>query len=194
MKYFHHHGQGKEDFDEKLKSSTCTHIKDNGQQCKNKVVIGQPLCWIHNRTVKNVKIAISQIQEAGLGLYAFDSKENDNAIIFKKGEKICRYYGEHVDQEELVGRYGDYTAPYGFQIRNNVFQDAAIQRGVGSLINHNRQNKNCRFSTNTRNTMIWIVATKAIRNNKELYIDYGKDYKLNEPNVQTSTNNRKYTA
>ena len=88
-------------------------------------------------------------------------------------------------------RYKEYTAPYGLQNRIDIFEDAAFKRGIGSIINHAPRKANCRISIG-RNNRASIVATKNIKNGEELYMSYGKDYKLVEDGVRTSTNNNKY--
>ena len=134
------------------------------------------------------------VHKAGVGLFAFDSKQDDNAIIFKSGDKICDYNGEIIDDDELQKRYGDKTAPYTVQIKNDVYEDAATHRGIGSLINSSSgtQHKvSCRFSAG-KDKKAHIIATKNIRNNEELFISYGRNYKFNESNVNTSTNHKKH--
>ena len=71
--------------------------------------------------------------------------------------------------------------------------DGAIRRGIGSLLNHNPKKANCRFSICRDNT-IAIVAIKHIKNFQELYLNYGKQYIMNEPNIAYSTNNKKYNV
>ena len=55
-----------------------------------------------------------------------------------------------------------------------------------------RRGANVRFSISANNK-IKIIATKNIKNNAELFVNYGNDYNFNEP-VSTSTNNRKWTV
>ena len=88
-------------FDAKLKTFQCEAINKNGTQCKRHVCIGLNLCWNHMLYYKHLRIKKSNIPNAGNGLYALDLQKNDNDVIFKKGEKICEYYGEVVTLEEL---------------------------------------------------------------------------------------------
>ena len=186
--YFHYHTP---DFNTnlQLQSMRCITIKKNGQQCKNIVVIGMPCCRSHLQTEYNVAVRPSQIPNAGKGLYAYNGEPYNNEIVFRTGQKICPYYGEIINLQTLEDRYGIYTAPYGIQVDNNTYEDGARMRGVGSLINH-RANPNVRYSVG-RDKKIYIVAIKNIRNNVELYANYGRDYVFNEP-IQTTTNKQKY--
>ena len=186
--YFHFH-KPESNLNLRLDSMRCIAIKKNGQQCKNRVLIGMPCCRPHLQTEYYVSVRQSQIPNAGKGLYAYNGEPNNNEIVFRTNEKICPYYGEIINSQTLDNRYGIYTAPYGIKVSANIYEDGAKIRGVGSLINH-RANPNVRYSVG-KDKRIYIVATKNIRNNVELYANYGRDYAFNEP-IQTSTNKQKY--
>lgn len=191
MSYFHFETPDNETLHLKLNVERCHYIKGDGQQCKNRVCIGTPFCHIHRKYEYKLKIMQSTIPNAGIGLFVQNDEEPENAIIVKKNAKICPYAGEIINREELLRRYGDYTAPYGIQISNDIYEDGAVFRGIGSLINHSRRNANCRFSVG-RNKKINIVAIKNIRNGKELFVDYGNDYVMHEYGVVYKTNRNKY--
>jgi hypothetical protein len=110
------------------------------------------------------------------------SKEhNDNEVVFRAGDIIIEYDGEKVPNDDLDERYGDYTAPYGLKHGSNV-EDGACRRGAGTLANHApRSRANARYSFSTRDKVFRLVATKNIRNNKEIFCFYGTDYHFNEP-------------
>ena len=189
-KYFHFHSVDGE-LDKALKGFQCQFIKPNRQRCKKRCVIGIPLCWIHSLQEYKVKVRESNIPNAGLGLFVDDKDSDDNEIVFKNGELICLYNGEIINQHKLNERYSRFTAPYAIELHKKVFEDGAIERGIGSLINHTTRAKaNVRFSISRENKCN-IVAIKNIRNNQELLINYGSSYKFNEE-VQTSTNRSKY--
>ena len=139
-----------------------------------------------------LEIADSTIQNAGKGLFARKPSATANAIVFKPNEFIAYYDGQVINHQELLERYGQWTAPYGIKLHHNQYEDAALSRGVGSLINHSPRRANVRFSISANNK-IKIIATKNIKNNAELFVNYGNEYNFNEP-VSTSTNNRKWTA
>ena len=183
-------------FNEKLQTERCAYIKPDGHQCKLHVVFGLPMCWIHRKKEYKVSVKPSTIPNAGNGIYADNGTKND-AIVFKEGNKICPYAGEFLTQDQIDTRYGTtHTVPYGINIRRDgTSLDGAIHRGIGCLINHKSRNlANTRFSVNRDKTEVNIVATKTIRNKKELYVYYGSDYKFNEAGLHTSTNHSKYHA
>ena len=132
-----------------------------------------------------MKIKQSSIPALGKGLFAYDATKNANDIIFKKGEQIINYLGHHIDIDELNRRYDHYTAPYAIQLKRNDYIDAADKRGIGSLINHtnNKNKSNAEFISvyNTRPQEIKIRATKNITNNEEIFVNYGAEYRFDEP-------------
>ena len=142
-----------------------------------------------------MEIDDSTIPNAGKGLFVNDPYAGDDDIIFRPRAIICNYDGEIIDQQTLLDRYGQYTAPYGIEPRENAveLEDAALVRSAGSHINHRpTRQTNVRFSVG-RNNRMRIVATKNIRNHRELFVNYGSEYMFDE-DVETSTNNRKWTV
>ena len=187
-KYFHWHSPNNE-WDQQLSTFRCSGYNKNGTRCKRNVIIGLPYCFQHTASIYNLKVKQSTIPNAGLGLFALDKTKNDNDIVFKNNEIICPYHGEVINKDELIKRYNVYTAPYGIQVKNNMYEDGALQRGIGSLINHKtRIQSNCKFTGNYRD--IKIKAIKNIRNGQELFVSYGNEYRFNDE-TQYSTNNRK---
>ena len=153
--------------------------------CPNHVTVGLPYCPRHRRLIQGLAIKKSSIPNSGQGL--FTTKE------FNKGELICKYVGEHIDEEELERRYGKYTAPYGMSLTKNKYIDGALVRGIGNLINHNfKRNANVEFrntkdGSSRRITGIDLVATKNIPANTELFVHYGSKVKLKENGVESMT-------
>ena len=192
-KYFHFWSDDNEViFNGKLESRRCEFTLANGNQCKRNCIIGLPYCHTHLTSKYKIQIRDSLIPGAGKGLFAYDKKSDDDAIIFRNEDKICPYFGEIINNNELNARYGEYTAPYGMKLNNGLYEDGALERGVGTLINHRpNAQANTRFSLSNQTNRVWIKATKNIRNNQELYVSYGRDYRFNEP-VHSTTNNRKY--
>ena len=88
----------------------------------------------------HLRITSSTIHNAGKGLFAENSTQAHNAIIFRRDDDIIEYIGETIDRAELNRRYHHHTAPYALQVRgdnnNPLYIDAATIRGVGSLSNH----------------------------------------------------------
>ena len=188
-------------FQSPLTTERCICISNNGNRCTKNTVIGAPYCWIHLLYQKHLRIKDSNIHNAGKGLFVIDKRRANNAIIFREGQTIIRYHGEIINENELIRRYGQFTAPYGIRIRENQnrYEDGAIERGVGSLINHSANERiiNCRFgvSTNNKNPelndLIIVKAIKNIRNGQELYVNYGDEYNFNEDEVSYDTKYRR---
>lgn len=154
---------------------------NNGRRCMLQSCIGTPYCWIHLLSVKHLRIKSSEKQGAGKGLFAMSKEHDDNEVVFRAGDIIIEYDGEKVQNEELDDRYGDYTAPYGLK-HGRYVEDGGCRRGAGTLANHApRSRANARFSFSTRDKVFRLVATKNIRNNKEIFCFYGRDYQFNEP-------------
>jgi hypothetical protein len=206
--YFHFDGETTA-LNHPLVVERCTHIKDPlnvNSRCRKRVEIGLDMCWIHLLKVKHLRIRNSTIRDGGLGLFAEDPTRSENAVIFKINDEICKYNGENIDYEEKNDRYGDNSGPYVMLLTGNdrdpvnqTFEDAALRRGIGSLINHtsrvSRQNAALRQRCNIATNHIpenYIRALKIIRNNREILTDYGNSYQLHEPNVRSGTNKNKF--
>ena len=166
-------------FSGELESEQCEGKTINGSQCKRTTVIGTRWCYSHLLKFKHLRIKKSTLPNGGVGLYCVDcSTEND--IVFRAGYKIISYDGELIDKVELEDRYGNYTAPYGIQINKDKFEDGALHRGVGTLVNHKAHSQsNARFGV-SRNRVV-LIATKNIRSNTEIFVCYGREYRFNEP-------------
>jgi hypothetical protein len=95
--------------------------------------MGLPFCFQHRVKELNIKVAPSTIPNAGKGLFA-DNGTHDNAIVFEKNDKITTYYGDIVNRNTIIDRYGTSTAPYGLEITKNKYTDGAMKRGLGTLI------------------------------------------------------------
>ena len=115
-----------------------------------------------------------------------DKTKAPNDIIFRTGTKIIACDGELVDSDTLEERYGDKTAPYGIHIIRDRFEDGALHRGVGTLVNQSpRANRtNARFGV-SRNRIV-LFTTKNIRNGQEILVRYGNEYRFDE-NTQYAT-------
>jgi hypothetical protein len=185
FKYYINKRNPKPIFQTHLLEEQCRYIKPDGHHCRRIVVLGIPFCSQHLEMELHLKIRKSTIPKSGKGLFAYDRTRGQNAIIFHghedAGDLICYYEGEIINNAELRRRYKRFTAPYGLRISQNRVEDGARIRGVGNYIQHSDdENKiNCRFALS--NHRIVIFATKNIRNGKELFADYGDDYRFDEP-------------
>ena len=163
----------------------CQGTSKNGNRCRRRVCIASPYCFQHLASIKKLKVKKSNIENSGKGLFAWDSKNTGR--IFKgprntklsiiPGEKIVEYSGELIDLDTLIQRYSDYTAPYGIEINENLYEDASLIRGTGAMANHSKRN-NARFDI-SRNRVI-LRATKGIKHNQEILVNYGSDYRFDE--------------
>ena len=190
--YFHYRNTPDNiSWDEQLKAQRCEFHKADGHRCKRNVIIGVPYCFQHRGKELEIKVKQSTIHNAGNGLFAFDGK-NDNAVVFHKNDKITPYKGQLVNGAKIEERYGSKTAPYGLHINRDKYTDGATQRGLGTLLNHKTRGDNTRFSVQRDHKEVNIVATKNIKNNQELFVNYGDEFKFNEQGTRYSTNNAKY--
>ena len=194
-KYFHFESKNNRDarnnvrFDGQLRTMRCEYILPSGHQCRRNCTIGLPYCFSHLPKEYQVEVKKSKIPNSGNGVFAIDKSKGNNDIIFRTNDEIIPYYGENVTRQELDRRYGhNNTAPYGIQKRNG-FEDGALSRGIGTLVNHKARGANEALK-NSRGTIV-IKALKNIKNNEELYTNYGNNYKFNERNVKYSTNSNK---
>lgn len=178
-------------FDGQLQSTQCTYVNaETHMQCHNRVVIGGKYCWVHSLKFLHLRILPSGIPNGGRGVYAVDTSKDHGDVVIKKDKKICDYNGQIITQQELDHRYTEwnYTAPYTVQISEHqgLYEDAALLRGIGSVINENKDRSNCRFGIYRGHAI--IVATRNIINYEELFLNYGPAYRIAEAGVQSSTN------
>jgi len=166
---------GKVQFKCKLKCQTCISRTKKGTKCKKKTCVGVPYCWIHARYNKHLAVRYSNLIEGEKGLFAFGKRDK---VVFRKGENIIKYIGERISKKELEKRYDyggyDVTAPYTLNI-NGRNVDASCKRGLGAMANAtfgmDKRHQNARLDENGH-----VVATKDIKDNQEILVDYGQDY------------------
>ena len=163
----------------------CEGTTKTGQRCTRSTCIGTRWCFQHLVSVKHLHVHDSTIHGAGKGLFAKDPKQDPDAILFNKGDKIIAYDGELINDATLKERYGAFTAPYGIQISQDRFEDGALHRGIGSLTNH-RPTAQCNARFSVSHQRIVLVATKRIRNDREILVNYGRSYRFNEPTAFTT--------
>jgi hypothetical protein len=170
-----------------LECQRCIGLNKSGQRCKRKVCIGLPYCFTHLTQCLHLKIKQSNlVNNAGKGLFAWDTNKNQDEVVFKRGNLICEYGGEFITREELDERYGEKTAPYGIEINRNLCQDGACKRGIGVIANtaNTKRENNAEFYLSTRpQRMIKLRATRPIKNHEEILVDYGNEYDLHEDGV-----------
>jgi hypothetical protein len=176
----------------RVETVQCTAHAPDGRQCRRKVCIGSPYCYVHLLHQKHLRVKKSTLQNGGNGLFATNPKELANAIIFKKGEPIIGYGGELLDDEELDERNGeDNTAPYAVNTKEDTNRDCACERSAGSSANTSAGHNNAKFAVNRTRTEAKLVASKNIKNGEEIFLVYGRSFRLNEPNTSHSTKYRR---
>ena len=181
-------------FQGQLVSERCTAQTRAGHRCSRQTVIGCGLCWSHLLSERHLRIQQSTIPHAGKGLFAQDRTAPAHRVIFHAGATICDYNGQVINLAQLNARYGLRTAPYGMRINANRFEDGGLHRGIGSIANQNPPHQ----VPNARYTLYHIVgvtrcrlsAIIPIRNNQEIFIDYGGAYIMHDAAVQYSTTPR----
>ena len=177
-------------FSAPLESSQCTATCKNNNRCKRKVIIGQPYCYTHLLYQKHLKVKDSTIPGAGKGVFAEIPKAPVHQVVYQANSHIVPYTGQRINNQQLNDRYGDDTAPYALRINANTFVDPALQRGIGSIINHQPVARaNVRFvaANYANNFTPSIRSTKNIRNGQELFINYGRDYRMNDGSSHTTS-------
>jgi len=170
-------------------------MTSRGEQCRRRCCAPWSCCVVHLRQRYHLRVAPSEIH--GKGVFATTaSKYDEEEVIFEAGDEICRYDGEPVTEEELDARYGDdTTTPYGLRIGDSEnFEDGALQRGTGSIINGTTRKKdaNCEYVPVDDDTAVRVVATRDIVDGEELLVYYGKKFRFDEPGVRFTTNHRKH--
>ena len=159
----------------------CDALTRRGARCRQRVCFGAPMCWQHLMSERKLRIKKSNVQGAGKGLFAMQRGVGPQAIVFRRGDVVTKYEGEVMTDAGLTARYGNYTAPYGISVSNDVYENGACRRGAGAMINHATGNRvNVEFVENGDNRSE-IRALKAIRNGQELLVDYGANYQFDEP-------------
>lgn len=174
-------GENNPSFECVLEPQQCMGTSKNGTQCRRRSVIGLPFCWTHLLSEKNLRIKPSSLPDAGKGLFALKRNAVPAEILFRPGDTIIKYEGEVIDRPELEHRYGAFTAPYGVALHRDMFEDGACVRGVGNLANHATGNRvNARLVLNPRQNRVSLKATKNIRNDQEIFVNYGREYQFTE--------------
>lgn len=183
-----HHGKDSEgaDVDKhyscQLHCERCEGHRADGTRCTRRVCMGLKHCWQHAVRDLKLRIKTSTMHGAGKGLFAHSREHEPHEWVFRPGEKIIKYYGDVLTGEQANDRYGDGTAPYGFEVGGRTI-DAACRRGIGAFANHKAQSRaNAKLAKNG-----YLVATKNIKNGSEIFVSYGRDYVLRDPDYEYST-------
>ncbi len=163
----------------------CEALTANGSLCRNRTCKFSDFCWIHLKKKYGLRVKTSTIPNAGLGLFT------DARKTFARDDKIGpAISGEIMSSQQLDDRYDyfiqpargrrrnvDPSDPYGLPFNGYVISADCI-RNAGSYANDplNRRRINARFSQNLETAEIHLVATKRIRSNSEIFVNYGVEY------------------
>jgi uncharacterized protein len=125
-----------------------------------------------------VKIKTSQLPNAGKGLFAL--------VEFKRGDIVCEYEGEIVTWAECERRSKEGHEGYAFFMTKNRCVDAYFTpwafgryandaRGVGRV---EGLRNNAQYEIKRRDGVqkVFIVATRTIHPDQEVFVHYGDDY------------------
>jgi len=154
-------------------------VEGNCHYCGTQTTIPFEVCHTCALDYLHLQVRQSTIENAGLGVFAYNPHVDNDAIIFTKKAKILEYVGENITTQEVNTRYRDLTAPYAVRVNRDTAIDSTLARGLASLINTGGltlEENNCELSYATRTRKMNIKATKNIRNNQELFCYYGDDY------------------
>ncbi|NQW30123.1 MAG: SET domain-containing protein [Ignavibacteria bacterium] len=151
-------------------SARCAHKSAKGR-CKRITVITHPYCSQHTVENLGVKVAKSNIQGAGYGLFA--------ARNFGMGDRIVEYKGEIMTQEEYDSRYAENNmGAYGLELNDTHVIDAArITSGVARYActyhGSGRRKPNAEYVSDDE--QVWIVSLNRIKSGDEIFTDYGEE-------------------
>ena len=201
--------------DVKKRCSRCKYIRSNSNRCKLRSCYDKNYCWIHLQKKYKVKIAQSRVRinghSIGLGLFAKTNKqlpanilskirmnrmskdEKKRYLIFKTGDIIGKYEGEHMTREQLNNRYdtkNDIIEPYVVEVKKDYYIDSLCLRNHTSYANDAR---NTTFKNNAKLTSkLYLKATKNIWCGQEIFWNYGASYFKGEHlNIKVNKNRQR---
>lgn len=164
-----------------LRCNFCTATTRSGRRCRNRTCMHLPFCYLHLAENSGIEVRKSNIENAGMGVFALRD--------FKPNEVVCEYLGEIIDDKKLTTRYGETTAPYAISVTENKIIDAACQRGIGSVINGSTTFKrsNVRFVAYRGKINIRVRKSpiRGLKQGEELLVYYGNDYRFDEGGHKT---------
>lgn len=118
----------------------------------------------YNNSVFNLKIDISNIEEAGLGVFSQEYIPKNSFIGFYEGNVINEpFHGEYYFEINEYNGIDANELPRCFM--------AMINDSRGSLFQNN-----CKFTIDYKNFLVEIWSTKNIYSGEELFINYGSGY------------------
>jgi hypothetical protein len=158
---------------ERCRANTKTHVR-----CYRQTLFGLGWCYQHLMKLEHLRVKESSINNSGKGVFACDPSKPEGEPVFRGNQLICTYNGEIIDHDELEERYDVKTGPYVVELDRNEYEDGALQRGLGSCINHVTDNRVNAQLVLRRNNRVSIIATRIIRNGDEIFVNYGRAYRF----------------
>ena len=151
----------------------CSAQTRKGIRCKNRTCKYSKFCNVHTRKLFDLYLNPSAIPSSGSGL--FTSKPIPNKT------RIAQYTGQIKTAAE------NQNNPSGYAVaipKQRVLDAASTQSGIARYANDcrsaNKREKHCKgnnskFAISTRKdvTSVWLVSTKTIPANSEIFVSYG---------------------
>jgi len=105
-------------------------------------------------------------------------------IAFRPKNHIARYVGEIINNARKEERYGNQSPPYVIRYGEN-FIDGGCKRGVINYANHKPHSQaNATFQEyhdmGTGNDEIRLLSKKNIYNGQEIFVSYGRGYRMGQ--------------
>lgn len=161
----------------------CSHVKLNGQRCKNRVCFGTPVCWVHSIQLYGIKIKNSTVPGFEKGLFA--------TRPIPSGVWICPLIGEQLTDQCTKLRYPSY-GPYLIRFQENVIIDSACTRGIGSMANSKftsngksqpRMQHNAVVKKRHDTNSMWLESTQDIAKGEEIFLFRRDHHELRRPYI-----------
>lgn len=161
-------------FEGQLETAACRQ-----EGCGALVSVGGPYCREHMSQCMLLELRHSTIPGAGLGLFAVGE-----GVVFRRGQEVCSYGGEPITAEEARRRYQGHTGPYLICGSRDYYEDGALRRGAGAMVNHAASRAaNARFSYCARappGARFKLLAVRPILGGQEVLCNYGRAYRTSD--------------
>ena len=148
----------------------CEAITSKKKRCKNNTCVTSPFCAIHTQYQQGLRVKKSTIPNANLGLFT--------TVPRKKGENIVNYTGEILTQQEFEKRYPKGNAAYALQAGKHIIDAIRTDSSVGRYANHKSKTRGANAKFVASSGKARIQATKPILKNEEIFVPYGKSFKI----------------
>lgn len=148
-----------------MPTQRCTAEVKGGGHCRARTAKGQ-YCWQHMMREEGLRVKVSTIPNAQLGLFA--------SRHFAIGDLVAEYTGDRIVRDSQA--YGQYF----LELTASEAVDAARTNcGAGRWVNDptgSTHASNTKFCINRRNRTGCLRAIKAIRPGDEIFVPYGAEY------------------